>query len=406
MVTKQTPHGQAGASNTRLDSQNNLQVQLDYLTFTFTQPSSQVFNETLRALALFMLPAPILEDWATTPKSRDYKKQYKQYQEYKKKQEKHNLDLKEHSILLDLAIMLAPNKPYALCKTIFYPDRLETLLPLTGGYKINPDLDGQITSTIRISGKFWGALDLQSQISLLQLVAELPAVKVSRIDVALDDFSMKIMPYDSMVSAAKNRQYTGIRKSNNIENHTLENEPRQATLNLGSKESPNFYRCYWKSDRIRLEREIKQKEAHANFLLILEYAAFPLRKFAIFLAKTAIGSLDFVARNSTVTSDREKNINRCDRFPWWQEFINMIGEGLRLKLSEPVRLIENTLNWLDRQVIATVTAIHNGLGREQFDMWLYGLLRSKQGKQSPHHQQITEYLKAKRYAKSDNWCYD
>ena len=401
MVTKQTPHGQAGASNTRLDSQNSLSVQIDYLTFTFTQPSSQVFNETLRALALFMLPAPV-DNWVTTPKSRDYRKQREQYARYK---EKYELDCQEHSILLDLAIMLAPNKPYALCKTIFYPDRLETLLPLTGGYKINPDLDGQITSTIRISGKFWGALDLQSQISLLRLVAKLPAVKVSRVDVALDDFSMKIMPYDSMVSAAKNRQYTGIRKSNNIENHTLENEAREATLNLGSKESPNFYRCYWKSDRIRLEREIKQKEAHANFLLILEYAAFPLRKFAIFLAKTAIGSLDFVARNSTVTSDREKNINRCDRFPWWQEFINMIGEGLRLKLSEPIRLIENTLNWLDRQVMATLTAIQNGIGKEKLDMWLYGKLHSKQGKQSPHHQQITEYFKAKRYAKNDNWCY-
>jgi len=391
-VTNSDPFSQAGASNTRLDSQDLLSSQIDYSTITFTQTNSQAFNATLRALALYLLPCPV-DNWTTVKKSKNPSVQYAQYQRHKEKFKK---DCQEHSRLVDIAIALLPDKPYKICDAKYYPSRLETILPLTGGYGIDSEMDGQVTATLRISGEFWSAIALSDQASLLQFLSKLPNVKCSRIDVALDDFSKEIIPYDSMLAACYARQFSGFREGTEIGNFGLKEGVRKGTINMGSRNSSNFYRCYWKPDRLRLEREIKQKEANANFWHLVECSLLPLKTFGRMLAKLAIGSIDFVERVTPDTSVREKNIARCDRFPWWQSLIDKIGEGVRLKIAEPLHPVQDSLNWVDKAVFATLTAFRNGMGAEQYDNWHYAGLRSKQGNQSSRHQQITEYLRARK----------
>jgi len=118
-----------------------------------------------------------------------------------------------------------------------------------------------------------------------------------------------------------------------------------------------------------------------------------LSEIADYIAQLAIGSIQFVDRkDSGETDEREKNLDRCESFSWWQEFLDIVGTGIRIKLPAIERSLEKTKKWFERQIYPTLFAFREGMGILDFNTMIDTGLRSASQRQSKHHEQVTDLL--------------
>lgn len=411
MVNPKSSFGQDGSGNTRLNSQ--LSVGIDYITVSVSVMPLESLKTLFRDLALKICPAPVepVEDFANQPKSRNYKVQYQQYQKYKEKlQKQFTEDTLEHSQKIDTAIVINHNRPFMVSPVTFYPYSFQsTLVAISGGCLIDEPSNLVEKCVIKLSGQFWGQLSLADQLDTLVILSKLPRAKCTRIDAALDDFSKEIIPYDAISKVIKKSQetrqnlFTGFSKASeviNLDNRKVNGEykTREGTIYLGSRESKNFYRIYWKPDRLRLEREIKRDEADALFQKLVSRCNQKLQVISEYLAQTAIGSIQFLDRIKKDGSI-EKNIGRCKAFIWWSKFIEIVGSGIRIKLPAPERSLEKTLKWNTKQVFPSLYAIKQGMGILEFNQYMDTELRGASQKQSKHHEQISDAIRLERLSR-------
>ena len=378
----------AGHCNTRLNSQ--IVSLIDYITFSGGCTPLPVLQEFFRYLALKIFPEPV-DDWNAYPKSRHIPTQWKQYRS-------HQADLLKarlaHDREIKSAILINHHRFFAVSPVKQYPSRFESIIvAINGGCSVVPDTEYLEDYTIQLSGQFWGQLSLLDQIEVLCTIAQLPSAKVSRLDLSIDDFSKEIIPYDSMVDACHTGQHSGFRKGTEIKNFNLQEGDREGTLNLGSRQSKSFHRCYWKPDRLRFEHEIKGKESHLVFQSLIAMSGQKLSEIAAYIARISVGSIQFVDRAKSVkTGKKEKNLDRCEPLSWWQEFLDIIGTGIRIKLPVIDRSLDKTRKWFERQVFPTLLAFRKGMGIPDFKTMLDLGFSNASQRQSKHHEQVTDLL--------------
>jgi hypothetical protein len=191
-------------------------------------------------------------------------------------------------------------------------------------------------------------------------------VVCTRIDLAIDDSTFELIPFDKMVSACREKDYTGFRKSKLIDGDLSSTQGfGERTLYLGSRLSTEMTRIYnHKNKFLRLEKEYKGEKATLAVDKLLQSSDY--KEFAQLVANLAIGSVHFLDRNNDDGSYEDHNVSRCKTLPWWQDFLELIGGSFKLSLERKKFSLQATKDWLSRQVSRTLLAARLAYGDKRF----------------------------------------
>jgi hypothetical protein len=83
-----------------------------------------------------------------------------------------------------------------------------------------------------------------------------------------------------------------------------------------------------------------------------------------YLAGVVIGSVSFIGRTE------DKNVTRMLLLPWWKEFIDKVGVGIRHSIQSVQTSYERKRNWFTRQVSVTLAMFKKVMGIRQFKQYL------------------------------------
>jgi hypothetical protein len=162
----------------------------------------------------------------------------------------------------------------------------------------------------------------------------------------------------SIESAYNNGSSVGFDKMTRIQskNRTSDKIEVCETLYLGSRQSDRFIRIYDKGDVTRWEVEYKGKyaiEVQLELCTLLENMDTPTEVQSIGkrIKSMIFGCIDFVERTS-------KNLNRCERLPFWKAFLDII-DASRFKFASIIRafLIDKKKAWIERSVIPSLAVL-------------------------------------------------
>lgn len=234
---------------------------------------------------------------------------------------------------------------------------------------------------------------LQLVYFLKDLKAFSKGLKVTRLDIALDDYEKRLKP-DEIVSAVESGNYAGFRKFD-PRFPTKSGKSLGFTLYFGSRESNKFVRFYDKStqtdgriDAYRLETEFRRDYSQQIFdqLQSLDSESLP-EILPQYLIGLVIGSIDFVDK-------KDKNLSRCPRLPFWQDFIDACDTAI-IKLSAPTkqRTFERTLSWLNRQVQTSFAMLREIFSTDRFNVFLDDYLIDGKARLSSWHQLVIHRAK-------------
>ena len=227
---------------------------------------------------------------------------------------------------------------------------------------------------------------------------------VSRLDCYCDDYSRALADLRPLMVAARNDgNATGFQKIEwRISSPCAGFE--ETTLYLGSRESCHFYRIYDKDERSRMEVELHDHKALQAFSLWLD--AFGCRGSAGFgdgtmqsaFTSIVFSHIDFIDK-------KDKNLNRNERLPWWQAFLDLVGAcRIRFNRDLPTATIEGTKTWIQRQVETSLCMLRSAMGYAEYHNWMSLIMESGEARLSRIHaslisnyRQVTEFARTRFY---------
>ena len=213
----------------------------------------------------------------------------------------------------------------------------------------------------------------------------------SRFDVAIDDYAKAIEPQQIMDAYGRG-DYGRFRTFRPVCEYNL-GKMTGWTLYMGSRESESFLRYYDKSaessgrlDCYRLEAEFKgDKAAKVAF----ELSCIPLSELHSiapkYLSAVVLGCCEFADRKG-----RTLRLSRACRLPWWQDFIDRVGESLRVVVRRTPSTFRETRDWVVRAVMPSITALrdyYDRLGlKHYFDSWFESELIAAEKRRTPRQE--------------------
>lgn len=222
-----------------------------------------------------------------------------------------------------------------------------------------------------------------NQENLMRLICYLrdKGFKATRIDCATADL-MNRLKYDDIVEAVDNGDCKGFRpeSKNGFKKVSAANN-RDWTTYLGSRGSDAFTRIYHTEENghVRIEREYHDTRANIVFQCLASIYSVKLidrEETLSYLFSTvrsfSIEGIDFIKRTS-------KNLSRCVRLDWWQNFLKAcVVEPIRVPTEKKESTIEKKKAHVEKQYAATLAMIlqHEP---ENFYHWVRGLV--SQGKE-------------------------
>lgn len=228
---------------------------------------------------------------------------------------------------------------------------------------------------VSISGQACRALGYEKLQELTRWAQEEKQGRVTRLDVAFDDFSGQ-MTVDKVDQARKEGQCVKRSKSSRRYTEVKEVKGKEIVTGdgvyFGKRESETFIRCYNK----RLEQEAKGKEVkHEHWTRIeVEYKgeranavagvfkSLPADLFAPVAVSYLCSSLDFV---QATREDEDWERSRAPRVEWWQ-YLTEGMKRVRIAMEKPVFEIKKTLEWLQGAVMPMLLSVcaHPQLGQQ------------------------------------------
>jgi hypothetical protein len=245
-----------------------------------------------------------------------------------------------------------------------------------------------IKTWVQLSGEYWESFN---NVGAWRITTYLKRVgfECTRIDCALDDYSLEAVPVGEMVRAydAGNGYY--FRNYKLIESRKGFNNEREITHYFGSRQK--LVRVYVHKfsenvDCMRYEAEFHGKTSK----LIFEQLSSFERGYTIYhdvesnsiesinsgvssfdipddlldaeisrlLSAFALGAIDFRDRKG-----KEKvAVRDSKRLDWWQSFISLFaGFAYRPRFTTEGRTVKKSIDWLYRQVAPTLAAIRRGV---------------------------------------------
>lgn len=218
---------------------------------------------------------------------------------------------------------------------------------------------------IHLTGKFFMPLNLYERAAInLELLLTYNA-KCTRIDLTFDD-TEKYLSLDKIIQARRDRNYTRFHQSKYHESTSDFGEG--ICITFGSGKSQNCLRVYDKTveskgkiQANRWERQMRSSIAHEHAKLLSE-CGYDEELIKTFIVQTVVAATDFIDR-----SQGDKNLERCPRLPWWQDFLSFLEtEPLRLIPNKPQRCFSKSREWIEKQVQTTLAMIHEVYGERQF----------------------------------------
>jgi hypothetical protein len=95
-----------------------------------------------------------------------------------------------------------------------------------------------------------------------------------------------------------------------------------------------------------------------------DWLALPEEMSAQYLANLVIGSFNFVERGT------EKNVSRMPLLPWWKEFKDAVGGGIRHSIQRVTPNLKKAKKWINHQVACMLAAIKEVIGVSEFTSWI------------------------------------
>ena len=294
-----------------------------------------------------------------------------------------NFIMKEHVVEID-----RPWSPGA--GAVFFPHKVIGVRGFVGGF--NVDDDGLYSFMADMPGEYFQGMSATDQWRLMMGLHVRYKVKCTRIDIAFDDPTYSIIPFDEMKKACEQGFNFGFR---NYETHASGKcgESLLKTLGMGSRNSGKYVRAYdHNGECMRYEVEFKRRYAQPVFeqLASLERGGYDdignnvssqpqgnlssSDNWDINVQKTmasiALGAIDFRDRGTRKDAIRA-GFRDSKRVDFYQQFIDKIGiVPFKVRLPCPSRTITKTLEWVKRQCAPTLAMLTEGMGRHSFNLWM------------------------------------
>lgn len=216
---------------------------------------------------------------------------------------------------------------------------------------------------IVISGQ--GCREIEAVYNLLNIFDQVALAegKFTRVDVAVDDKTGKLVPFDK-IKAGIQKGYVRSRwraSTEFIKRNLQDGQVIGNTINVGSKKSQMFLRIYDKA------MEQQGKGIHPDpsgqswirmELQIRDDRAEKLQNIILF--DNDIGKIFSEILNNYLTflkpSDRDKNKSRWEVAGWWQKIIVETGK-LKLTREPEDKTIADVRNWIDKQIAPSLAAL-------------------------------------------------
>jgi len=229
---------------------------------------------------------------------------------------------------------------------------------------------------LSLPGSICSSVEVEVIWNLSRFLNDVFAFKVTRIDLALDDYS-KRLEFENLLTASREGLFARVRQ---LVPHfaCLRNRRMKGwTFDVGSKQSDSYGVIYDKETEsdgriksVRFEGRFKDEVAHA---LWLQWLSIPDESFQElspqFLAGKTIGIVEFCER-----LPKEKNVSRMKRLPWWESFVAAVGSHLRHSVKKEDSTLDRAKRWVERQVTGTLAILRKVLGIHEYrrlhDEWL------------------------------------
>lgn len=202
---------------------------------------------------------------------------------------------------------------------------------------------------------------------LLGMVREFGG-KITRLDLALDDYQQYIC-MDRLLSWLRSgRMVCKSRQYQLVEGGSLDNQSEvRRTLYVGSGKSNVFWRIYEKA------RELRNKKKSETTLDWLRWEVQLRADRAAIIAEEIIKeqsvAIVFGALLGGYISIRDVDVNDSNRSRWtvtkaWADFVGLVAQW-RWGLQKPVKQLIEKVHWFQRQVAPTFAAILRAFGTEE-----------------------------------------
>ena len=321
----------------------------------------------------------------------------------------------------------------------YYDNSIVSPNGIRGGYTDNKETE-KIDVMIEFSGQYFESITVEDTWRLCIGLKHSFNVKCNRLDIAIDDVTYTIIPVEQMIEACQQENNFSFRNYERYEKHVI-GKDRKVTDYFGSRNSGKLVRIYdHDGDCHRFEAEFKKSYAVRvfDFFASIErptYEVLPeefdtsnimllvkdnfakligdkdicanIEKLSIglhgckdwwdimlqrILASIAVTAIDF--RDKSVRDDRQRASRKdTQRLNFYQEFMDKVGCEIKLKLPTVKRCMRKTVAWMQRSVSPSLSIVADGLGAENFYIWLLDLLSKGRKRQSNYHLKIIQLIK-------------
>lgn len=232
--------------------------------------------------------------------------------------------------------------------------------------------DGQTAHLLlSLPGQVCSSVDVRVIRDLSIFLREVFAFKVTRLDIALDDFG-KRLTFDQLMSATQKEDFAVIRSMTPIFTKRRSRGLTGWTFQLGSRSSDKCGRIYEKemesdgeSSSIRFEAEFHDEMAHSVWL---EWISIEDEYFEdvspSYLAGKVVGIAEFVDRSGS-----KRHIKKMKRLPWWEVFLADVGVHLRHSIKRASTSLKRAMKWVEKQVFPSLAALRKVLGIHEYRRW-------------------------------------
>lgn len=260
----------------------------------------------------------------------------------------------------------------------------------TGGYRATGGADYLINERenlpsqhrISLPGQALGAYPASVILDFTNQFFEAYATaRVTRIDLALDDYTCSLSPHDVIAAYGRNEHHGFDKGRIYGDMNVLADLSEGWTLGFGSRTSDKYYRYYNKDAESkgavkswRLELESKGRLARGIFERIRHLGSGAILDNTI---------LDIITGGIDFRVGTEKNIDRMPRCPFWQEWLDKLAAApFRCVLEPVVSSIQKKMGWLEKQAGGAFFLIIEAIGIPKFIQWVYecSLLSSQVGR--------------------------
>lgn len=238
--------------------------------------------------------------------------------------------------------------------------------------------------------------------------------RTTRLDIAIDDYTNKVIPFYEMREATENGNYCRFKTHKTYRSRKQFGDEYLETDYYGSRQSESMVRCYQKmmgeQKIVRFEAELKRKKAENAMACItaidrdreaymntgspqdIEAIDRQLESDLLqVMAGMAVGCIDF--RNRMKEENRkEKNLDRCERLPFWEKFVKEVEAWIRVPGTQIVRTVEKTIRWVRRQVTGTLAAIKQAVGCRSYYEWMLEMMSEKEDDLSSYQELMKDTL--------------